>query len=315
MSVRVVAAEKGCWVTVWPRADDASRYTRLILYKGRSGIYVPLQSASGNTSANLAATVQSTLFHGHTAVFRVDGQHDVTVTFNGADPFTPTSVAAAINNASSYLSSSVYLDRLITIETSSVGIDKQLEVVGGSAIPLLALSLGETAQGNVAAFALGSSTSFTLLDPYGTSTDMYKYRMESDVALSNYSDPVSASPFSISQPETVVLGYLRLMDAQGKPRPNATVVVHNSFTANVGGLTVMNGSVYLTTDADGYAEVTLVRGVELLVVAAGADKVRRVTVPVDPSVSSFDLFGPEYGQDDDFNVQVPVLNYATRRSL
>jgi hypothetical protein len=59
----------------------------------------------------------------------------------------------------------------------------------------------------------------------------------------------------------------------------------------------------------------LVRGTKITVAIAGTDIVRDIDVPTDAAVSSFNLLDPTKGTNDAFKVQVPVFEYAARRSL
>jgi hypothetical protein len=114
----------------------------------------------------------------------------------------------------------------------------------------------------------------------------------------------------------VATGSLDLIDVQGRPLANREVKIHTDFNGIlVDGRLMAGTSATLTTDLNGHLDVVLVRGQKVSVAIVGTDLVREITVPNDPAIMKFNLFDPALAGPDVFQVQVPNLISAERRSL
>jgi hypothetical protein len=66
----------------------------------------------------------------------------------------------------------------------------------------------------------------------------------------------------------------------------------------------------MTTDRDGYAEVRLVRGMEVDFAVDGTNLIRRIQVPT--TGDGFDLLDPSLVVSDEFGIQEPKIDFMVR---
>lgn len=251
----------------------------------------------------------------------VVGSVPLIIAFDGADPWDPSDMAASINAQGLGLVQAQAFDSTgyLHISTTVVGCRARLEVSGGEAAFTLGLPIVQSMNVHYGVDArprLTASTSYQLEDVWGHADYFYKTRMcTSDGQVSEFSNPITGNSTRIVSPENLVRGSVRIVDLEGKPCGNRTVMIgrrdgiHHSFMS---GLLVDTQDQVITTDATGYASVLLIRGVQVTVSVAGTALVRDITPPQDLNIDSFNLFDPAVGTDDAFVVQTVSLNIAER---
>jgi len=274
----------------------------------------------GEPSAELGPELN---LSGRTLKLRVNELIDIVVTFAGADPYTFARAAEEITAVSlGLLRSFVLATGTLVVETMGAGLGVALQVVEGDAAPLLGLPLtepGSLGRGRDARIPLllGQSR-YMFLDPHGGPDCFYKTRFfNSHTRLkSDYSAAFVAPSIARLGAALLVQGVVNLVDASGVPIANRTVLVFLGVQASpVDKRTIVGGTTRMTTDMKGHAEFVLIRGTTITVSVAGTDLSRKIKVPSDPALSSFDLLDPAYGNDDLFAVQRPNLPFAARRAL
>jgi hypothetical protein len=115
----------------------------------------------------------------------------------------------------------------------------------------------------------------------------------------------------------MVRGFVDFVDANGNAKKNQEVLVYTRMDGTIidGKVVVPSAPTRRLSDENGHVELQLVRGTSITIAVAGTDLVRDIDVPTDAAITSFNLLDPTKGTNDVFRVQVPNLEYATRRSL
>ena len=159
---------------------------------------------------------------------------------------------------------------------------------------------------------------YLFTDPSGTSKCWYKFRLRNSISgdSSGYSQPMKADEIRPIDAANSVVGFVRLADLSGKAINHRMVTVFNSApNVNVDGYSLVGPALQEWTDTSGYASFSLIRGTIVDVTVTGTQIVRRVKVPMDTSIVTFNLLDSAYGDSDAYDVQRPVLDYAIRRSV
>jgi hypothetical protein len=281
-----------------------------------------LPSGAPTMPPSPAQTGPSTALVGKSIMFLINGTTPLTVTFTGTDPTSFGTAATQINAQSDDLLFAFVVNNILVVQTKAPGAGVYLQVVGGDAAPLLGLQTrepGNTAFGMDARIPLVHTVqNYVYTDVNGSPDFWYKTRFYNSVSnvASDYSLPFKGRSLTSVGSQNLVLAYVNLVDMQGNGKQNQSILLFNRFAGTqVDGSTVVGDPINRLTDGNGYAEFLIVRGTKFTVAVSGTDLVRDITAPTDPTVQSFDLLDPAYGSNDLFNVQVPKIDYAVRRSL
>jgi hypothetical protein len=251
----------------------------------------------------------------------VAGATELTISFEGVDPFLPSAAAAAINSQALGLVRAQGFDATGYLQISSVdvGCKARLEIVGGEAALVLGLPLVtplNTTFGVDATPRLSNKNAYEFEDAWGQSGHFYKTRLcNIDGHVSEFSNPIAGHPTRAVPMDRLVRGSVRIVDIQGRPCRNRDVMIARRDGVHVsyaGGLLVDTQDTLITTDETGYASVLLMRGIPVTVSVAGTALVRDITPPQDSDIDTFNLFEPAIGTDDAFVVQTISLNLAER---
>lgn len=245
------------------------------------------------------------------------------IVFSGTDPLSPGQMADQITGGSLGLVQAVAgmgagNDSYLRLQTTNVGVGARLAVVGGDAAYIIGFSTflpTSMHYGTDARPRLRQTNAYDFEDPWGRAGYYYKTRLrrDSDGAVSEFSVPVNGNATRVVTPDKLVRGVVRIVDLQGRPVGNRSIMVstkdtiHNSI---VDGMVVDADDQVLLTDSSGYASLLLLRGVKVAVGIAGTALVRDIVPPTDPTVDTFNLFDPNVGTDDAFKVMVPEINLA-----
>lgn len=309
----------------WFDKSERAGYDRLEVWRSTSGDGGPYVELTGETWGPARLTgrrIPGSLVD--KALILLLGEKEVTITFTGSDPLTQGDVSAQIEYQGAGLLAALLSDSspfLLTLESTDVGCKARLEVIGGSAAPILGFSTASPtnrAYGTDARLVLGSTSAYSFEDPWTKEGCSYKTRLRRDFTgvVSEFSNPVSSNVVHVVTPDKLIRAWLRLVDFQGRPVANRSVMISTKGTVHV--LAIDNNLVdfsdqVLYTDVNGYCSLLIMRGVEVTVGIGGTGLVRDVTPPTDPTLEDFNMFDPVYGSDDAFSVQVPDINLATKR--
>jgi hypothetical protein len=314
--------------TSWEGQFDSLEVWRSRLSDG--GPYVAL-TGDGWAPASLpslaaapspAQTGPSAYLVGKTLSLLVGEKTPITITFTGSDPTTFASAATQIAAQSGGLLSSFVLSGVLYVQTKQPGAGSSLRVVGGDTAPLLGL---QTQEPGSLAFGVDARvplvygvSSYVYTDLNGSRDYFYKTRFFNTLSrtTSDFSIPYRGrSPAGVDL-SNLIRATINVVDARGIAVAGTPVLLFDRFAGTqVSGKTVIGGNISGLTDDNGHFETPLLRGTQVTVAVGGTNIARDVSVPTDPAIQTFDLLDPAYGKDDVFNVQVPNLRYAVRRSL
>lgn len=310
--------------TFWLAPEEKQGYDHLEVWRSTTlegGIYEELTGQSWGP-ASLTAKRGIGALVGTTLALLI-GETAVSITFTGVDPLDLTAVSGQISAACAGLASASVdaLGSSLTITTTNVGCAARLEITGGDAAPMLGFSVytpTNRAYGTNARLLLTKAQQYAFQDVWGKAPYFYKtrFRRVYDGAVSEFSPPMMGNVNRAVTPEQLVVGWLRMVDFQGRPVANRSIMVSTQDTVqslSLNGLVVDFSAQVLATDAQGYCSLLLLRGVRVTVGIAGTALVRDIIPPTDTDVHAFNLFDPTIGTDDAFTVQVPLINIAPRQ--
>ena len=318
-------------VGVWENQFDTLEIWRSML--GEGGPYVclmgetwgPARLPGDVTGAAPAVPVAgpNAVIVGLTLELEVNATNAVEVTFTGGASITYGQAATQIQAQSNGLLTAFVIGSRLVIETTLPGAQATLRVVGGEAAPLLGLAVEEpenTAFGLDARIPLVSGvTDYLFTDPHSFSTYFYKSRFFNTVnrSASSFGPAFRGVALSGLPSENLVLGGIDFVDIRGVGKANQVVIIYARLEGLIvdGKVVAPSGPTRLLSDADGHVEIQLVRGTKISVAIAGTDLVRDIDVPTDLDITSFNLLDPAFGANDLFKVQVPLIDYAVRRSM
>ncbi len=276
-----------------------------------------LPSYGGDPPASPVAGAPQAL-SGKSLTFLVNDEAEVTVNLSGVDPIAPSSAATQIADTG-LLQSWVDSTGQLVVQTPQPGTGAELQLTGGDAAGALGLDVGSIAFGKDPRVALQNTQErYVFLDRRGIAGAFYRTRLRNRLTgeTGEFSQAFGSSQAVAVDDDLLVTGSLDLVDVQGRPLANREVKIHTEFNGIlVGGRLMAGTSITLTTDTAGHLDAVLVRGQKVTVAVLGTDLVRDIVVPTDPAVTKFSLFDPTLAGPDIFQVQVPDLVYAERRSL
>jgi len=273
--------------------------------------------AAAPTQAKITGTVEGPyVINGLTFLIKIDGAAPKQLTFALADPAALVTIIAEYNDEDE-LEGSVATDEgdnKLSVWTENPGSDGWLHVTGGTALAALGIVVDAKAYGKDAYIPLvATQTEYEFVDQSGEGTHYYRWRYLNSSTL-----VASAwSAWTIGQETAIASGSLstatiKVADLNGEPLEDFQVVISNVFEPEInGGYLVGEKTILLTTDHNGEASTTLVRGMVVDVSLAGTSIVRRITVP---NSTTFDLMNDSLVMHDQFEIQRPDVPYAIRRS-
>ena len=274
----------------------------------------PFISCVPGAQANIVGKELDLLLNEHMAL---------AIKFTGTDPLTITQISTQIGvqGAGLVTSSIDPITGTLSIHSLQAGGLGSLRIVGGDAAAILGLPLSEPdslkyGQDPRVPLSEGQAV-YSFTDYWSQDSYYYKTRFSNHIngAKSAFSDPAAATMRLGVDPAKVAIGYVRLLLPDGRPGSTQEVTLFNTYNATrIDGGTIVGGPKKLITDANGYVEFPLLRGLVFDIGIGGTPLIRKVTVPTDPTVLKFDCFDPKYGEDDNFSVQTAELPYAERSS-
>lgn len=297
-------------------------FSRLRWWRSRTGQYGVYEAATSPALA--AATILGTMqephqLNGRVLSFVVDGTVTVDVTFASVDPVTTAQACVEINNATPNV---VATDDggYLRLTAVSLGSNSSIAILDSDAAPFLGFVVGDGAVGGDVDTTLVAGThEYFYID--SNSADDFWYRVEfwnpstGDTTGTGVPFPANSAQH-ISKSKTIVC-YVRLADMSGLPIESRRVTFSNPFLPN----TVIDQNsrwgifrhyAQMSTDRNGYAEIRLLRGIDVDIVIEGTNFVRRITIP--STGSEVDLLDPALSTTDELSIQEPVINFAIRLS-
>lgn len=295
-------------IIIWRSTLGANGpFTRITAVAAR-GARVP--NIEGSASAGAGPYINA---NGLAATF-VTRDGTFTLSATGSDPMVLSDVASQLQDGSAGRLLAFISEGQLVVQTTRIGQAAYLEVSGDLATRA-SLPVAERTYGfDQHLVLIRDQLRYSYVDTTGDSSYFYKtqFRSSSSGAESEFSGVFS--PSDVAEASGVVIGYVRLVDAAGRPAQGKQIRLF-SLGSTQPGVVHIGGDVVATTDREGYAAFTVLRGATVQVVVDGTNLVRDVSVPTDTSIESFDLLASVYSSDDAFTVQRPVLAAAPRRSI
>jgi len=309
------------------RIDDsmwAGLFDRLEVHRSRSGSSGPYEELTGEfwSPARLLIFSRPYVINGKVLSLLLNEQTAIDITFAGVDPIAGSSLATQIQTQGLGFLLSFISGADIALETVQPGAAASIRVLESDAAGVFGLQTVEPSSvvfgQNARPLLVAGQQNYIFYDPNGSKEFFYRTRFRNSLTngVSDYSDPFSGKSTTTLDPSNLILGTIDLVDLSGKPASNVHVLVFNRFNgALVSGMGVAGGSADVLTDENGHAEFNLVRGTVITMAIAGTPLARDVTVPTDPTLTTFRLLDPAVGGQDVFAVQIPNIEFAVRRTL
>lgn len=294
-------------------------YNRLRLYRSRTGQNGLYEAATGSAAAGAVLEGAHETPHqlnGKTLSFRVNGVTQVDVTFADPDPVTTTQVLAAIA-AETALVTATDVGGRVRLTTVATGSGSSIEILESDAAPYLGFDVGAATVGLDADVVLSAGVHEYLYTDQNSSVDFW-YRVELRHSVTGQvkalSVPFQAGPIGTPN-ATKIWCFIRLVDLAGVPLAGRVVTFANPFLPNTvtsGGTTwgAFRHFATMVTDSEGYAQIRLLRGMQVDVVVDGTNFIRRIEIPT--TGDSVDVLDSSLVVADEFGIQEPDIDFAVR---
>lgn len=288
----------------------------------RSKLGTPYTDAEFTTAPSVTAPVivgtaegDFASLAGKTLKVKVNGGAEQQVTFISADPISLTNVIGEINGAITGLVADNDGTGKLRLTGGLTGTGGTLEITGGTGLTILGLA-ASFANGLDENIALQTGVSeYEYDDLSGSASYWYRTRFFNETlgTFGGWSDWIQGSTGSAVAASELIIGKIKMADIDGGALSGMKVTLVNIFSPlSADGYFLAGRSKQIETDGTGQAETTLIKGMQLDVVVEGTSIIRRITVPA--TGTEFDLMDPALVQDDPFQIQVPDLPSAVRRS-
>jgi hypothetical protein len=269
--------------------------------------------------AELVGTLEGPYaINGRVLSFKVNGTL-IDVTFTSPDPVAIPDVVDEVNAALTLASLPATASNdsgKLKLETDDNGTQFTLEIVSGGALSELGFTVGQKSNGKASHTTLQVGVdSYDFVDGSGAASYYYRTRYfnTANDTFSAWSDWIQGTTAAAVDPAQLIIAKVFLSELDGTAQANAKIVITNVFVpSKADGYGIFGLAIELETDLTGYAEATLVKGSTVDVIFAGTSIVRRIEVP--DVGTEFDLLDDTLVVGDQFEIQVPDIPYAPRRS-
>lgn len=283
---------------------------------GIAGTYWEITDDGDQPASMTGSQVSPFTLNGLDLKLKVDGGSEQTITFSTADPISVDDLIDTFNNDLTGLTASEDTGA-VKLTSTTIGTGASIEITGGTALTALGFTQDQLAQGRDDRLLMSAGVTSYQHDDQGGDPDAYyktRYYNSGTGAVSTFGDPVKGDIGSIISPTELIKGTISLAGLDGSPYSDRRVIFYNVRTPPllIDGSIVIGREVVVTTDQAGYAETMLVKGATVDVTISGTGIVRRITVP--STGSEFDVMSSVASADDLFQVQVPDIPAAVRRS-
>ncbi len=247
---------------------------------------------------------------------KIDGGTIQTVTFTAANPISLANVISEFNTDIVGAVASDDGTGKLKITGGNSGTDGTLELTGGTGLSILGFTSGDKDNGEDTHISLMTGIdSYEYADQSGSASFWYRTRFYNQTSgnVSSWSDWTQGSTGSVIDASFLTIGKIRLAGIDGTALVEQEVTLVNVFSPlSADGYFLAGRSKTIKTDGSGYAETTLIKESVIDLVIEGTSVIRRIEVP--SSGTEFDLMDPNLVLDDPFQIQIPDLPAAVRRS-
>ena len=312
--------------SVWSGLYDRIEVWRSVL--GEGGPYEELTASASTTARVPADGGDPAVIDG--PLVNISGKQlkllvnstELEFTITGSDPLTFAEVATQVSSGSVFITAGVDLDGRFVVYGLGSGGGQRLEVLESDVAAILGLPLSAPDSIDYGSDPrlplISGKQAYVFRDYYGKTSYFYKVRFRNSFsdAVSDFSGPIAAVPRAGVSAANMITGYVKLVRPDGQPDVKQEIAIYTpSLGFQIEGRTVNGGQKSYLTDSNGLAEVRLIRGMEIDLSIGGMNLMRRIVVPTDAALESFDMLSPEYGTDDTFAVQRLNIPYAEKRNL
>lgn len=253
---------------------------------------------------------------GTTMLIKVDGGAEQSVTFTAANPISLSNVIDEFNSTitdAEMADDGTGKPEITGLTDGTGGI---LELTGGSALAVLGYATGQKDNGeDPHVTLLAGIDAYEYDDKSGEASYWYRtryYNLSSGV-FSSWSDWIQGDTGAAVDAANLIVGKVKLANPDGTAHVGAKVTIVNVYQPLIVDDYFMSGrQIQIETGGTGQAETTLIKGSTVDVILEGTSVIRRILVP--DTGTEFDLLDPTLQQDDPFNIQVPDLPSAVRRT-
>jgi hypothetical protein len=289
------------------------------VWRSESGELGPFFLITADTAepASLLGTADAPFaISGKTLKLKVDGGAEQTVTFVSPDPVGVALAVEEVNNQTTGLTA-LDVSGAVQLTSDTTGTDSILEITGGSSLTDLGFTLDQIDNGEDAHIILvPGQDNYEYDDQSGAVAYYYKtqYYNTLNGSFSSLSDAIQGSVGTIVPQAYLITAKIDVADLEGKPVEGMRIVFYNVYTPplEVSDIAILAKTVEVETNQAGHAEIDLVRGMIVDVTFVGTTVTRRITVP--SAGDDFDLISTVSAVDDNFQIQVPSIPDAVRRS-
>lgn len=282
---------------------------------GILGTYFEITGPVAQPATLLGSVAGPFTLNGKTIKLKVNQGSEQTLTIVSADPIGIDDLVDFINTIPStglVASEDGGALRLSTVATGTVSV---IEITGGTALTDLGFTVGQKDNGEDPRITLSpASTSYEYDDQSGDPDNYYKVRYYNSGTgtFSSFGDPVKGDIGSIVPPTDLVKASGTFAKLDGKPVSGMAVIFYNVYLPplSVGDIGIVGREIRVETDQAGYLETMLVKGSLVDVILSGTGIIRRITVPD----ADFNIMAAVAAADDNFQIQVPDIPAAVRRS-
>ena len=294
-------------IKVWKAADE-------------EGPWVAITDTEDQTAYLESTAAEPFEVDGTSLILKVNNNPAVTISFVVPE-FTAVAVVEAINNAMALEDQAPVVELSgddadsFTLRANISGRESRVQVFECTAAEPLGLAVGvcEGLARHVPLYA--NINEYTFVDKGGDPEAWYRvtYHQPDDDTDSDPSDAFQGTPHVIATSEQLSTMSIVLMDLEGKPLSDVEIVFfpRAAISNHASGAVANPNGVRCITDGNGYAEIQLLRGIELRAVVLGTDFIRDFTVP---DAETFDLLDVTADAPDLFEVVQSTKTFAVRRS-
>lgn len=253
---------------------------------------------------------------GKTLKLKVNGGGEQTVTFTAADPISMANVVAEIDSQTTGLTPSEDAEGKLQLEGDLAGTLGTLEITGGTGLAILGFTTGDKDNGEDQHVALQAGVNdYEYDDGSGSASFWYRFRYYhlTNQTFGGWSDWIQGTTGTAIDAAELIVGKIKMAELDGQAMVGAKITLVNVYNPLIADSHFIAGkSLQLETDGTGQAETTLIKGSIIDVIIEGTSFIRRIEVP--DTGTEFDLMDETLVQDDPFQIQVPDLPAAVRRS-
>lgn len=284
---------------------------------GELGAYSEITAAADEAATILGTGTSSFTLNGLTLLLKVDGGSEQTLTFVTADPISIDDLVDDINALLTGATASEDTGAL-RLTSTTLGTGSSIEITGGTALTELGFTNGDRVVGKDERLTMSVGVSDYEYDDLDGDPDHYyktRYYNSGTAAVSSFGPAAKGDVGTVLSPSDLIKAVIDLAGIDGRPMANTAILIYNKYVPplEVGDYLVAGREFGIRTDQTGHAEMMLVRGAHISIAIVGTSLVRHLVVPT--SGTEFLLNGAIAAADDVFQIQVPDVPAAVRRTL